>query len=94
MTSLVLKKMEIIRDEKFLVKLFNKTCINFMEISGKNPSSFGNCAQDDAIVVGIISKYSPHLSFQKIKRRFSPNKVLELAYAKAKDMNQIIISNY
>ena len=38
----------------------------------------------------IISKYSAHPSVQKFKRKFSLDNELELAYAKAKDINQII----
>ena len=40
----------------------------------------------------IISKYSSHPSVQKIKREFPIDKEFELAYASAKDINQIIKS--
>ena len=35
---------DIVRDEKVLVKLFNKTYLNIVEISsGNKPSSLGHC---------------------------------------------------
>ena len=87
---------DIVRDEKVLVELFNENYINIVEVSpGKKPSSLGNCEdnpQDDATVDKIISKYSSHPSVQKIKREFSIDKEFELAYASAKDINQIIKS--
>ena len=87
---------DIVRDEKVLVELFNENYINIVEISsGKKPSSLGNCediTQDDATVDKFISKYSSHLSVQKIKKEFSVDKEFELAYASAKDINQIIKS--
>ena len=87
---------DIVRDEKVLVELFNKTYINIVEISsGNKSSSLGNCedsAQDDATIDQIISKYSPHPSVQKIKREFSIDKEFELPYASTKDINQIIKS--
>ena len=87
---------DIVRDEKVLVELFNKTYINIVEISsGNKSSSLGNCedsAQDDATIDQIISKYSPHPSVQKIKREFSIDKEFELPFASAKDINQIIKS--
>ena len=49
---------DIVREEKELVKRFNKKFINIVEISsGNKPSSLGNCEdneQDDAIVDKII----------------------------------------
>ena len=79
-----------------LVELFNENYINIAEISsGNKPSSLGNYednAQDDATVDKIISKYSAHLSVQKIKREFPLDKEFELAYASAKDINEIIKS--
>ena len=78
-----------------LVELFNENYINIVEISsGNKPSSLGNCedsVQDDA-TVDKISKYSAHPSVQKIKREFYLDKELELAYANAKNINQIIKS--
>ena len=87
---------DIIGDENVLLELFNENYINITEISsGNKPSSLGNCedsGQDDATVDEIISKYSAHPSFQKIKSGFSLDKEFELAYANAKDINQIINS--
>ena len=87
---------DIVRDEKVLVEFFNENHINIVEISsGNKPSSFGNCedsAQDDVTLDKIVSKYSAHPSVQKIKREFSLDKEFELAYASAKDINQIIKS--
>ena len=87
---------DIVRGEKVLVELFNENYINIVEISsGNKPSSLGNCedsTQDDVTVDKIISKYSSHPSVQKIKREFSIHKEFELAYAGAKDINQIIKS--
>ena len=87
---------DIVKDEKVLVELFNKNYLNIVEISsGKKPPSLGNCedsTQDDATVDKIISKYSSHPSVHKIKREFSIDKEFELAYASAKDINQIIKS--
>ena len=40
----------------------------------------------------IISKYSAHPSFQKVKREFSSEKKFELSYANAKDINEIMKS--
>ena len=84
---------DIVRE---LVELFNENYINIGKISsGNKPSSLGNCensAQDDATVDKIISKYNSHPSVQKIKREFSIDKEFELAYASAKDINQIIKS--
>ena len=85
---------DIIRDEKLLVELFNENFINIVKISSGNKLSFlrhcEDSAKDDATVDEIISKYSPHPSVQKIKRGFSQDKQFELAYANAKDINQII----
>ena len=74
---------DIIRDEKVLVELFNENYIN----------TVGNCedrAQGEATVDKIISKYSAHPSIPKIKREVFQAKEFELAYANAKDINQII----
>ena len=48
--------------------------------------------QDDATVDKVISKCCAHPSVQKIKREFSLDKEFELAYASAKDINEIIKS--
>ena len=83
---------DTVRDEKVFVELFNENYITIVEISsGNKASSLGNCedsAQNDATVDKIISKYSSHPSVQ-IKREFSIDKEFELAYASAKDINQI-----
>ena len=85
---------DIVRDEEVPVELFNENYVNIVEISsGNKPSSLGNCedsAQGDVTVDKIISKYSLHLSVQKIKREFSIDKEFELPCASAKDINQII----
>ena len=87
---------DIVRDEKVLVELFNENYINIVDISsGKKSLSLGNCedsAQNDAAVDKIISKYSSHPIVQTIKREFSIDEEFELAYASAKDINQIIKS--
>ena len=87
---------DIVRDKKMLVELFNEDYVNIVKISfGNKPSSLQNCkdsAQDYATVDKIISEYSSHSSVQKIKREFSLDKEFELAYASAKDINQIIKS--
>ena len=87
---------DIVRDEKVLVALFNENYISIVEISsGKKPLSLGNCedsAQDDATVDKIISKYSSHPRIKNIKSEFSIYKEFELAYASAKDINQIMKS--
>ena len=87
---------DIVRHEKVLLEYFNENYINIVEISSENkPSSLGICqdsAQDDSTVDKVISKYSAHPSVQKIKREFSLDKEFELAYASAKDINQIIKS--
>ena len=61
---------DIIRDEKVPVELFNENYISIVEISFGNKPSLRNCensAQGNAIVDEIVSKYSAHLSVQKLK---------------------------
>ena len=51
---------------------------------------FLNSVENNVTVDKIISKYSAHLVFRKLKGIFSPNKECETAFEYAKDINQII----
>ena len=65
------KDEDAITDEKVLVGFFNENYRIIVEISpGNKPSTLRkckDCAQDDATVEEIISKYTAHPSVQKIK---------------------------
>ena len=74
------------------MELFNQNCINIVEISsGNKPLSLGNCeesAQDNA----TIDKLYQSTVLMPASKNFFLNKEFELAYANAKDINQIIKS--
>ena len=85
---------ELIKDDKILVELFNNHYINIVEkTSGPAPNCIGNPENsklDKSTVLDIINRYKDHSSITKNKELGINRSSFEFLEATTEDINKII----
>ena len=86
---------DLIKDEKILVKMFNKHYINIVEeTSGIAPKNLGNPLYpklDEKTIREVVENYQNYHSIIKIKEIVKEKPIFDFPEVTTEDMNKIII---
>ena len=95
--KVIIRTKDLIKDEKILVKIFNKHYINIVkETSGIAPKNLGNPLYpnlDEKTIREVIENYQNYPSIIKIKEIVKEKPIFDFPEATTKDMNKIIIKS-
>ena len=93
--KVAIRTKDLIKDEKILVKMFNKHYINIVEeTSGIAPKNLGNPLYpklDEKTIREVVENYQNYHSIIKIKEIFKEKPIFDFPEVTTEDMNKIII---
>ena len=93
--KVAIRTKDLIKDEKILVKMFNKHYINIVEeTSGIAPKNLGNPLYpklDEKTIREVVENYLNYHSIIKIKEIVKEKPIFDFPEVTTEDMNKIII---
>ena len=93
--KVAIRTKDLIKDEKILVKMFNKHYINIVEeTSGIAPKNLGNPLYpklDEKTIREVVENYQNYHSIIKIKEIVKEKPIFDFPEVTTEDMNKIII---
>ena len=93
--KVAIRTKDLIKDEKILVKMFNKHYINIVEeTSGIAPKNLGNPLYpklDEKTIREVVENYQNYHNIIKIKEIVKEKPIFDFPEVTTEDMNKIII---